>query len=257
MRLGRMQFEKDGEELRLLLFCWRGWRRRSSRSGRGFRLRLGLLCGLGNDLLRVPGVFSTAALLRERGQILLTSLKCLNFGISRSLEVHAEPKDGNDQPGDAGGDVLGNLQALVGRELLNLCVVGLDLDGNCRTVHVAVLRLHHRNRRWSATRTSAHRCSHDAKRRDLEMTHKISPSLGCNKRNQSASAILLAWHRITTDRPRPERGCYSPRRRWSSCTRTCSAPRAPAGDSRSMLSTAPQSANPTPTRSAIRVPSTG
>jgi hypothetical protein len=50
---------------------------------------------------------------------------------------------------------------------------------------------------------------------------------------------------------------YSPVARWPSFTRTSSAPRAPAGDSRSVLSAAPNIAKPTPTRRATFVPFTG
>src|ERR1700722_8208490 len=50
---------------------------------------------------------------------------------------------------------------------------------------------------------------------------------------------------------------HSPFRRWSSWTRTRSAPRAPVGDNLSMLSAAPSSAKPAPVSSEIRVPSAG
>ena len=52
-------------------------------------------------------------------------------------------------------------------------------------------------------------------------------------------------------------GDHSPVARWPSRTRTASAPRAPAGDSRSVLSTAPKIAKPTPTRRATCVPPAG
>lgn len=81
------------------------------------------------------------------------------------------------------------------------------------------------------------------------------------KRNREGNTSLVQIVKPRTSCAREQQNLdvsYSPRRRWSSCTRTCSAPRAPAaGDSRSMLSAAPHSANPTPTRSAILVPSVG
>jgi hypothetical protein len=65
------------------------------------------------------------------------------------------------------------------------------------------------------------------------------------------AVIRMYWNR------KPESGDHSPVARWPSRTRTASAPRAPAGDSRSVLSAAPNIAKPTPTRRATRVPPAG
>jgi hypothetical protein len=68
--------------------------------------------------------------------------------------------------------------------------------------------------------------------------------------------VTISGQRSTSGNPQLL-SSHSPVARWPSLTRTASAPRAPAGDSRSVLSAAPNIAKPTPTRRATCVPPTG
>ena len=48
---------------------------------------------------------------RPRLQILLATLQRLHFLARSALPAHAEPEDGNEHAGNAGRDILGNLEA--------------------------------------------------------------------------------------------------------------------------------------------------
>jgi hypothetical protein len=54
---------------------------------------------------------------------LLTRLQCLRLFIGRTLEVHAKPKNGDEDAGYAGGNVLRRLQALVARSCWTLALL--------------------------------------------------------------------------------------------------------------------------------------
>jgi hypothetical protein len=82
---------------------------------------------------------------------LLTRLQCLRLFIGRTLEVHAKPKNGDEDAGYAGGNVLRRLQALVARKLLDPGIVARYLGHNGSAVHELILRLNDGDRRRCST----------------------------------------------------------------------------------------------------------
>ena len=100
-------------------------------SARASRLRLGL---------------ATSPLRCERGEVLLAALEGRYLFAGRALEVHAEPKDRNEEASHTGRNVLGDLAALFAGKSLDLLIVGLDFGDDRRAIHEAVLRLNRRDR---------------------------------------------------------------------------------------------------------------
>jgi hypothetical protein len=69
------------------------------------------------------------------------------------LEVHSKPHRPDYNTDDAGSDILRHLPTFFGTELRYLFVVRLHLRADSGAVHVPILWLDHRNRRWRAPRT--------------------------------------------------------------------------------------------------------
>src|SRR5258705_1801725 len=111
--------------------------------------------GFSNCLLWRSSILATMPLLSQRRQVLLPCLKCLYLGVCGALKVHAEPEDRDHQTCNARCHVLCDLETFVGRELLYFRIICLDFDGNRRTIHVAILRLHNSNRRGRTACTAA------------------------------------------------------------------------------------------------------
>jgi len=93
----------------------------------------------------------SASLRGQRRKVLLARLQGGCFFAGRILEVHAEPNRPEHKTDNAGTDVLSNLPPLLIRELLHLCIVGLDLGPDLCAVCVSILGLNCRNRLWIAT----------------------------------------------------------------------------------------------------------
>ena len=76
-----------------------------------------------------------AAFQRGLRQIGVALFEGRDFLACRALEIHGEPEHRDEEPGDAGGDVLGDLFALILAELGNLGGIGseLCLDGRARS----------------------------------------------------------------------------------------------------------------------------
>src|SRR6267142_248409 len=117
---------------------------------------------LSNCLLWRSSILATAPLLSQRRQILLPCLKCLYLRVCGALKIHAEPEDRDYQACNPCCHVLCDLETFVRRELLYLRVIRSELNADCRTVHVAILRLYNGNRRGRTACTPAQRhCSGD------------------------------------------------------------------------------------------------
>jgi hypothetical protein len=99
---------------------------------------------------------AAAFLIGHRRQVLLAVLECSDFSVSRTLEIHSEPKHGNEQTGDSRRHILCRLQPLVGRELLYFLIVGGDLSQNRGAIHVAVRWLDNSNGCWCSPGTANH-----------------------------------------------------------------------------------------------------
>jgi hypothetical protein len=63
-----------------------------------------------------------AALLRQGGEILLAALQRSDFLAGRVLEIQGKEQGPDHQAGHASGDILTDLEALLGRELADLLV---------------------------------------------------------------------------------------------------------------------------------------
>ena len=95
-------------------------------------------------------------------------MQCLRLLIGSALKIHAEPKNRDEYPGNAGRNVLRSFQALIARKLLDLSVVASHLRHDGGAVHELILRLNNCHRRWRPTRTTSQR---DAKRHDSKHSH--------------------------------------------------------------------------------------
>ena len=87
-----------------------------------------------------------ASLFRQRREILLTCLQRGSILSGSAFPVHSKPNRPNHYSYDAGGYVLCDLPALLVREFLSFCVIGLDLRPDHRAIRIHVLRLHACNR---------------------------------------------------------------------------------------------------------------
>jgi hypothetical protein len=105
---------------------------------------------------------------------LLTRLESRDVFARRALEVHRKPDGPDDYSRDAGGDVLGNLEALFICKLFDFDVVGLDLSLDHCAVRVSILRLHRGDRLRVAARAADKR---DAKHRDTKHATHSNPPL--------------------------------------------------------------------------------
>ena len=146
--------------------CWHHWRyRRLDRYGRlrcGGRCRCRLRSGLRNwspgthcrrrNILDGKRRNGTAPLLCESRQVLLTRLQRRYFLARGVLKVHAEPQDGNKEPGSPGNDVLGDLATFFRTQFRNSLIVCLNFGADGSAIHVSILRLHDGDRIWLASR---------------------------------------------------------------------------------------------------------
>jgi hypothetical protein len=75
---------------------------------------------------------------------LLATLQRRDLLAGRVLKIHCKEERPDHQARDAGGDILADLEALLGTKLGDLLIIGLDLGGNGRAIRISILWLHDR-----------------------------------------------------------------------------------------------------------------
>ena len=94
-----------------------------------------------------------AALLGERGEILLAGFERVHFRPGRAFRIHGEPDRPDDDADHAGSsDVLRDLGVVLVGELFSLEIVGLDLAADHGAIALRILRLDDCNRMRVASR---------------------------------------------------------------------------------------------------------
>src|SRR4249920_2290541 len=84
-----------------------------------------------------------AALLSQRGEILLTGFERIHFRSDRAFRIHREP-DRPDDDADDPRDILSDLGVILLSELFGLDVACLDLGADHRAIALRVLWLYDR-----------------------------------------------------------------------------------------------------------------
>jgi len=79
--------------------------------------------------------------LGEAAEILLPRLESSLFGPRGALEIHAKPKDRDEQTSDTGNHILRDLRALLGAQLADPLIVSLNLGHDRGAVRVLILHL--------------------------------------------------------------------------------------------------------------------
>ncbi|MBI1648334.1 hypothetical protein [Hyphomicrobium sulfonivorans] len=65
----------------------------------------------------------------------------LAFFAGGILKIHAEPKDGNYEPGNTSGDILCYLPALFGSQIGHALIIGFDLSNDLFSVQLLITNL--------------------------------------------------------------------------------------------------------------------
>ena len=85
-----------------------------------------------------------AALLSQRGEILLTGFECIHFRSGRGFRIHREPDRPDHDADNTSRDILSDLGVILVREFFCLDVVRLDLGADHGAVALRVLWLYDR-----------------------------------------------------------------------------------------------------------------
>ena len=137
---------------------------------------------------------SVCVLFGKAREVLLARLEGGLLGPSSALEIHAEPQDRDEQPGDTGDHVLRDFGALLGAEFANPLVVGVDLGHDRGSVGIAVLHLDDGNGRGGSP-SATRQCDSDRKRGQHRLVH-LGPSILRVLRIVSGDTGEPGFHRL-------------------------------------------------------------
>jgi hypothetical protein len=93
------------------------------------------------------------------------------------LKIHGEQQGPDHETGHPGGNILTDLETLLGSELLELLIVGFDFSRNGGAIRVSILRLYNRDRLRRPPRATG-----DQPRNSYHQanpTHGRSPKVAC------------------------------------------------------------------------------